>query len=98
MNRLSRTVVMAAVALLGVAGWAWADTGTLVVKTNDAKGSPFPGVAVQIENTRGLTPPVAKQTDATGSAIFVLPVGGGYKISVALGGYNPMSTDDVKIE
>ena len=46
------------------------DTGTLVVKTTDGKGSPFPGVVVEITNAKGLSVPAPKQTDGQGSAAY----------------------------
>lgn len=98
MNPFRRLILVGA-ALLGVTGWALADsTGTLIVKTVDNKGVPMPGVIVLVENNKGITTPPAKTTDGTGTATFLLPAGGGYKVTVSAPTYNSIETVDFKIE
>ena len=96
--KVHRAVLPALVLLIAAAGVALAgDSGTLIVKVVDESSLPFPGVAVAVENTTLLTALQAKQTDANGSASFILPAGSGYKVSVTAPDYNPDSVSDLKL-
>ena len=91
---LAFTVLLALVAPLIAQA---ADTGTLIVKTNDKSG-PFPGIVVEVKNSKNLSAAVSKTTDASGTASFVLPAGAGYSIRVSGGGMSEQQSEEFKIE
>src|SRR5262245_10381231 len=95
MVKTSRAVAALSLMMaLGAGGVALAaDTGTLIVKTNDKSGSPFPGIVVEIKNSKNITVPGAKQSDASGQASFVLQVGAGYSIHVSGGGMGDQQSE-----
>src|SRR5213593_1735020 len=76
-----------AVLLAGMGLAQAAGTGTLVIRTTEKDGSPFPGVAVEITNSRGFPVPASRKTDASGSTSFVLAVGTGYSVRASGAGF-----------
>ena len=72
-------------------------TGGLTVVVTDANG-PLPGATVTIENDEGRVARSSEVTDAKGIAIFpVLPVGGGYSVTVAFPGYGQRLLPDLRV-
>jgi outer membrane receptor protein involved in Fe transport len=95
---LRRFLILNAVLLAAASILLAADSGTLEVKTTMKGGAAFPGVIVDIKNTKGLAVPKAKATDGTGTATFMLPPGSGYEVTVSAPGFNTITTPDLKIE
>lgn len=101
MVKVQRAVVITIVTMLALAaaGLAQAaDTGTLIVRTTDKTGGAFPGIVVEIKNSKNINVPGPKQSDASGQASFILPAGAGYSIRVSGGGMGEQNSEEFKVE
>src|SRR5207249_1846247 len=90
---LRMAVLLAGIGLAQAVG-----TGTLVVKTTDKDGSPFPGVAVEITNSQGSPVPASRRTDASGSTTFVLAVGASYTVKASADGFLTRTSEPFRLE
>ncbi|ANM30207.1 hypothetical protein ABI59_12415 [Acidobacteria bacterium Mor1] len=72
-------------------------TGALTVTVADADG-PLPGAVVTLENVRSLVAESSERSDTRGIVSFpVLPVGGGYKVTVAFTGYGTREVSELRV-
>src|SRR5262249_2957810 len=96
--RLPRLIVAFVALAAFAAGVALAtDTGFIVVKTTDKGGAPFPGVIGQVRNSKGLSVPAGKATDAKGEATFLVPIGIGYSVEVSVPGFAKQDSEEFKV-
>src|SRR5262245_1838277 len=101
MVKSRRTLVITVVPILAWAAFSLAeaaDTGTLIVRTNDKSGGAFPGIVVEVKNSKNIAEVAPKTTDASGQASFVLPAGAGYSIRVSGGGMSEQTSEEFKVE
>lgn len=87
----------AALAALAVGMLQASDTGTITIATKEKSGGAFPGVVVQIKNSKGLAAPAAKQTDSKGEALFIVPIGAGYTVEVSVAGFATQTSEEFKV-